>query len=53
MVNSCTVTNGADSGYWSCTSLQATSSRVDLNAGAGGDDIFMHLTSTATAGSNT
>ncbi|MBQ3537897.1 MAG: hypothetical protein IJA39_04875, partial [Clostridia bacterium] len=41
-------TNGADSGYWSCTSLQSTGSRVDLNAGAGGDDIFMHLTSTAT-----
>ncbi len=41
-------TNSADSGYWSCTSLQSTGSRVDLNAGAGGDDIFMHLTSTAT-----
>lgn len=41
-------TNGADSGYWSCTSLQSPSSRIDLNKGAGGDDIFMHLTSTAT-----
>lgn len=42
-------TNGADSGYWSCTSVQSTGSRADLNSGAGGDDIFMHLTSSATA----
>ncbi len=42
-------TNNADSGYWSCTSLQSTATRIDLNSGAGGDDIFMHLTSTATA----
>ena len=42
-------TNGADSGYNSCTSLQAPSSRTDLNSGAGGDDIFMHLTSATTA----
>lgn len=41
-------TNNADSGYWSCTSLQSTSSRIDLNSGAKGDYIFMHLTSTAT-----
>ncbi len=42
-------TNDADSGYWSCTSLQSTATRIDLNTGAGGDDVFMHLTSTAVA----
>lgn len=40
-------TNNADSGYWSCTTLQSTSTRADLNSNAGGDYIYMHLTSTA------